>query len=1708
MPVRISISFAKILPVFLLLTVMLRGSAQQYNNEWINYGNVYYKFKVGKDSLYRIPASTLQAAGLDATPVEQFRLFRNGVEVPLFTSVSNGPLPAGGYLEFYGFANDGMADRDLYRNPASQLNTKYNLHYDTAVYFLTREATAGSLRFRDMANDPDASALPVEPYFMYNAGTYFREQINQGMYNDVLGQEIYSSSYDVGELWSSNFIRQRQSRSFMLNNLKPYAGGPDAVFFLGAVGGAIKERSLRVSLNSNILFDSAMNYFDQVNTNRSFSSSLLSSGNNTLQILHVQPPPPAGAEPYTDRFVVSHFSILYPRQFDFGAQGQFLFELPARSEGYRLDIKNFNAGGTTPVLYDLTTMERYTANTQVAGTYRFLLSGSSVARKLVLVKPGAALAVNDLAQRSFTDLTQAGNQGNYLIISNERLYTGSSGNNPVEDYRAYRSSVHGGGHDAKLFNIEELTDEFAFGIKGHPLAIRNFIRFARERFSRPPTQVLLIGKGVTYNYYRLRISTNPYTYQEQPRLRELALIPTFGWPGSDNLLATSNNLSIASAIEIGRVSAIRGTEVENYLEKVKQYEANQQSNVHTLNNKLWMKNGLQVTGSFDALVGVELCNYINKYMAQASDTLVGGKITNICKNITTGDESTGSQMIRQLFESGLSLFTYFGHSSNTTLEFNLEDPEQYKMNGRYPVFSVNGCSAGDFFKYDEKRFNQLETLSEKFNLTKLSGSIAFLASTHLGVTTYLNTYLTNFYKRMGSSDYGATLGKLTRDGLSDMSAFHQNDFLSRAHAEEVNLHGDPALRMNFEDKPDYIIEPSLIEIDPAIVSMADRQFTLKVKYYNMGRAIYDSLQVEIKRILPNGSAVTLFSGKRLAPLYADSLQFQLPIVGLTDKGQNSITVSLDGNNAIAEMEENNNSISKVFFIYEDELTPVFPYPYAIVHDPVQKLYASTANPFSNMKQYVLEVDTTALFNSPLKVSSNLSSVGGLLEFSPQISYKDSTVYYWRTATVPDQGAEYVWNRSSFFFRNTQQEGFNQSHFFQQTESTGEEMVLDTASRSWEFGQRLNNVFIRQGTYPTSSGEQNDYSISVNQGSLLGAGCVYDELIFNVLDKNSFTLWPNDFSGSTGLYESYLATCGPGREYNYEYLLNTREWRKKAMDFMDIIPDGSYVIVRNNGSPTNAANTYPAAWAADTTVFGSGNSLYHKLKNAGFAEIDSINRPRSWAFVYRKGGNKFQPVYKISIDQFDKLVFNVEAVTPNIRGAILSPEFGPAKKWHELRWAGHSLETDNSDSVGVSLVGIAANQAETVLRNFPVTETHADISDIDAVQYPYLKLVMHTRDSSHATPYQLDYWRLIYDPVPEGALAPNIYLQSKDTIELGEKLEFAVAFKNVSRVNFDSLKVKVVVTDRNNVPHELPQSLLKPLQVGDTVILRYLGDSRQFTGNNMLFIEFNPDDHQPEQFHFNNYLLKNLYVKGDQTNPLLDVTFDGIHILSGDIVSARPMIQIKLKDESKFNLLKDTSLIRVRVKFPDNSIKEYRFDNDTVRFTPAVSGSDNTATIDFSPSFLQTFNEEGDTYELIVSGKDASDNPAGRTDYSVSFVVINKPMISNLLNYPNPFTTSTAFVFTLTGSEIPTNFKIQIMTVTGKIVREITGYELGPLRIGRNITEYKWDGTDQFGQRLANGVYLYRVVTMLNGKKLDKYKSASDNTDKYFNRGYGKMYLMR
>ncbi len=557
--------------------------------------------------------------------------------------------------------------------------------------------------------------------------------------------------------------------------------------------------------------------------------------------------------------------------------------------------------------------------------------------------------------------------------------------------------------------------------------------------------------------------------------------------------------------------------------------------------------------------------------------------------------------------------------------------------------------------------------------------------------------------------------------------------------------------------------------------------------------------------------------------------------------------------------------------------------------------------------------------------------------------------------------------------------------------------------------------------------------------------------------------------------------------------------------MDSIPDNFFVFVRNICGPDSTADVFADKWQADTSFLGQGNSLYHHLKSQGFVLIDSFYRPRAFSFIYQKNNPEFIPGFEFTKGITDVIDLKKAFTTTDTLGYITSPKFGPAASWKEMHWRGTSLESNSTDNPTVQIIGIDTLGNATTLFTVNKSQQDVDISSVSAARYPYIQLKMRNADSVTFSPYQLSYWRLNYQLPPEGALTPEIYFSSKDTLEQGQILHFGIAFKNISLSAFDSLKVKLNIIDHNNVTHVLYVPRQKPLVAGDTIKLNYDIDTKNFPGLNTIYVNFNPDNDQPEQYLFNNFLYQNFFVKSDYYNPTMDVTFDGVHILNKDIVSARPHIIIKLKDENKSLALNDTSLLKVQIQDPDGNLHAYRFDNDTMRFTPAnLATGENTATIDLTPQL----SGEDAQYELVVSGKDVVGNEAGKIDYHVDFRVISKPMISNMMNYPNPFTTSTAFVFTITGSEVPQNIRVQILTITGKVIREITENELGPLHIGRNITEFKWDGTDMYGQKVANGVYLYRVLTNLNGKSMGKFKDEGDNTDKYFTKGYGKMYLMR
>jgi hypothetical protein len=1686
--------------LFLVFIIASLGSkAQVYNNEWIDHSKTYYKFKVGKTGVYRIPQSVLASAGLGNTPAEQFQLWRNGVQVPIYLTKTSGALSGTDYIEFWGEMNDGKPDRELYRNPDYQLNDKWSLQTDSATYFLTTNIQlSANRRLRDVVNDIAGNRLPAEPYFMHTAGQYFSlsdGKINGGHKVNV-GTDIYSSAYDEGEGFTSNDIVG--NTTFAFDNLNVYNNGPAATFKIGLSGNSINPRRYTIRINGDSILGNTMDYFHYSRAAATFPVALLSSNRATVEFQN--------SNVSGDAVVIHQFEVTYPRQFEFGGQQNFEFDLPASSIGNYLEIKNFSYGSSTPVLLDITNGKRYTADISTPGTLKIALEPSLSARHLVLVSQEAAniASVSSLTSRNFVDYSQPANQGTFLIITNSLLIP-ASGANPVEDYRQYRSSAEGGGYKATIALIDELVDQFAFGIKKHPMSVRNYLLYARQQFSVKPKSALLIGRGV--NYVNQRYS------EKAADMDRLNLVPTFGNPASDILLAADKGDGVPK-IGIGRLSVVQPSEITIYLNKVKEYEAQQRVSSPLVKDKAWMKNVVHAVGSSEPTLQRMLDYYMADYNKIISDTLFGAKVYTLTKSSAEAVQLISSKFIDKLFADGISLITYFGHSSATGLEFNLNDPQYYNNKGKYPLFIALGCKVSDFYGYPSSRLAGYETLSEKFVLAQERGTIGFMASTNWGIPHYLHIYNSRAYKHLVTTNYGKSVGEIMQATIADMFDYtSQEDFYARSQCEQFTFHGDPAIVINSHAKPDYAIEESQIRIDPSFISVAERSFNVKVKILNIGKAINQDLVVEIKREYPDKTTEVIYKEARRGTRYEDEFSIDIPIDAIRDKGNNKLIITLDPENKIDELFETNNSITKDIIIYAEEAKLVYPYNFAIINKPTVKFVASTANPFAPSRLYRFELDTTAAFSSAFKVSSELTAKGGIIEFSPQVTFKDNTVYYWRVASVPATG-DIKWNTSSFIYLANHELGYNQSDTGQHIFSSGADITLDNTTKQWRFDSAFHLLsFVNYAAFTATTNASELAVVKTSDGFSYGNTCRrWNTLVFTLFNPGTFKPVPNLTGSDPDPAKRILGNCGNATTvYNFEFSYNTSAERKKVVDFMNSIPEGYFVVVRNIIDGNNPGPLAPD-WKNDESALGVGNTLYDMLKEAGFSNIDEYNKARTFVLIYQKNRKEFVPVSHLSPTsgiENGKLRFDHSFKTPVSTGQINSPVFGPAKSWKQALWKGESGETPSTDEMKINVIGKRKDGTTNLLiADIDLSSGFFDISTIDAKEYPYLQLNMTSTDIVNFTPYQLKHWRVTYDPSPEGAVAPNMLFNMKDTFDVGEPIDFKLAFKNISDVPFaDSIKVNMLITDRNNVTQSISVGKQKPVISGDTLVISQSIASRNLVGTNTLFVDINPNNDQAEEYLFNNFIFHNFYVKGDSLSPMLDVTFDNDHILNGDIVAAKPKIQIKLKDDARWMLLDDQSLVTVQVKYPgEQTQRVIEYNSDTLRFTPVSSNQsnkENAATIDFTPHFIQ----DGD-YELIVNGKDKSENNAGDLEYKVKFKVINKPMISNMLNYPNPFTTSTAFVFTLTGTEVPQNLKIQILTITGKIVREITKAELGPLRIGRNITEFKWDGTDQYGQKLGNGVYLYRVVTNLNGKSLDKYKASDDNTDKYFNNGYGKMYLMR
>ncbi|MCU7492050.1 MAG: type IX secretion system sortase PorU, partial [Ignavibacteria bacterium] len=199
---------------------------------------------------------------------------------------------------------------------------------------------------------------------------------------------------------------------------------------------------------------------------------------------------------------------------------------------------------------------------------------------------------------------------------------------------------------------------------------------------------------------------------------------------------------------------------------------------------------------------------------------------------------------------------------------------------------------------------------------------------------------------------------------------------------------------------------------------------------------------------------------------------------------------------------------------------------------------------------------------------------------------------------------------------------------------------------------------------------------------------------------------------------------------------------------------------------------------------------------------------------------------------------------------------------------------------------------------------------------------------------------------------------------------------------------------------------------------------------------------------------------DGKGPEISITFDDAKNTSSYLVSPTFTMDVNLKDGSGLNTTgtgighKITGILNENEASPID-LSGY--------FVGDLNAGGKSGTIKYKFNGL----ESGD-YKVQVRAWDIFNNSSESEEH---FTVVggSDMAIRDVLNYPNPFSSSTTFTFQRNTSD-PVDVKIKVYTVAGRMIKEIEG-----MSITDKFVRIDWDGRDNDGNLLSNGVYLYKVI---------------------------------
>lgn len=1626
----------KIVAFWLCLIVSVTVHAQ-LGHEWINFGQTYYKIPVGKDGIYRLTYIDLQNAGFPVGSVDPqtLQLFHRGVEHAIYVEgEGDAQFNPSDFIEFYGRKNDGTLDAELYKPSSLQPHAYYNLYNDTTSYFLTFGALAG--KRMEVVNETNTSGLPKEDFHSDRSLLILNQNYSTGFTTN----DIQNTFFDEGEGWTGSPIGQNQAIDYGLANLAQGASaGGLPELELVFVGRWLVVNSAEIyvgptTASLRLLNTVAINGFESKKFSQAIQwQDIGSDGRLFVRIRAV------GA---SARVSTSYVLLRYPQSTDMMGAGEKVFRLAANTGGVSyIEIAN-PAGGVR--LFDVTDPAQVRRIvTTASSTLNAVVTSTSVPRTILASN---AIITPAVKRARFRPIMPA--QHDYIVISNKFLMRSAAGyDNPVKAYAGYRASEAGGSYDTLLVDMDLLYNQFSYGERT-PLAIYHFMAFLVQ--SHVPKYLLLIGKGlnVSLGYFR-----NPV-----PFVAYKDLVPSAGMPGSD--IAFTAGLAGSTyepAVPTGRISANAPADVAAYLNKVIEIEA-------LPYNDLWRKNLLHLSGGIEEGEPEYFKQILQDYASVAKGYHLGGAVSARAKRSREIEQNID---VSAEVNKGVSLVTFFGHSSPSTLDFDVGHVTNpvlgYNNKGKYPMFLINGCNAGSFFLYGKLFGEDWINAADK-------GAVGFIAHSYYGLISTLQSYSSIFYEvgYRDSTFIKRGIGNIQQETARRYMQANGSSIYNITQVQQMILLGDPAVKLFGAPKADYEINADNLSIeslnDDPVTAESD-SFALKIIVRNFGQAKENTFRIEVQRRYNDNTVVT-YDSLFNPVLYSDTLTFVIRKDRNAASGNNTFTVTIDPDGVVKEINENNNTASIGFAIPLNGTRNLFPYKYAIVARPQINLSFQSTDLLSDERDFLIEVDTTDQFNSDFKKTF---TVHGKVFARQAVTLlnQDSVAYYWRTKLAdPLPGESETWSLSSFAYISDSPEGWAQIHFPQYQENPSVGLVKDPELRRLEFPETVTDVSIRTfGAYYTP------YVITDVRVKIAGAE-------YN-LTTQGFTCRNNTINLIAFDRRSAVPYIGiPFKWYNRAGRACGREpWVINSFTPAEMVTGNGDDIIAyvNNIALGDSVVLYSVGYAGYTTWPAAAKTKLGEL-GISTAQIEALNPAEPVVIFARKGlAPGMATVIRATTapaDQQDLLV-NKTITGRYSSGEMTSAAIGPALQWIKL--ASRTAGAEAHDQAAIEIIGVKLNGEETSLATD--ISGDKDLSFIDAAEYPMLKLRYTAADDVDLTPEQLSKWLVLYQPVAEGLL---VYGGSHEpqTVFEGVSWSGPYGFINISEKEFtDSLTVDLEVFNTSNRFSEKKNFKVRPPAPGDTTWFNVtvptfgkagLNDVNVFVNKRIL----------PEQYYDNNVmeLRDYLNVQTDGFDPVLEVTIDGRYVANGDFVSPNPSIQARLWDDNRFLLKQDTVGVSLYLSAPcgedECTLQRVYFSSPEITWLPA------TDTSDFAVVYKPRDLAEG-KYILRVSASDLLGNASGETAYEVTFYVSLQRTVLVLSPYPNPLRLSTLFRVVVSGKDEPGEASLQFSTVAGIPVQAINR----ALFIGTN--EVTWNGTDAAGNLLPAGIYLYRLRLSVAGEGFEK-----------------------